>query len=293
MIPPDDATPAPDDLSSDPEEQLRYENELLKIKLQAELGAVFGTSDDIPPEIERQFLEQVLLFEKMKGDTPAVRLGDYLGHQTWPVSDTLSAQELEKEWASVAALLAEKRIHVDFLADYPLSVKYDFVTTELVNEEFYPPVLEGQAVGFIYEEHHPNHAYDLEQLAERLLRDFFNNEITPETDYLGQPLVTPGGPLDRAALSDRIALFHDLFAGIPDWAAQHVETAYEIGEDAPAQDEKARPAGMAYVEGDVHYTVERDDGGSQEIVGPFKVYFGLEDGWWTVFYFELEGFSQK
>jgi len=49
---------------TDPED-MRSENEIMKIKMQAEFGAVFGeTATDLPPEIEQQLLNNVYEFEK-------------------------------------------------------------------------------------------------------------------------------------------------------------------------------------------------------------------------------------
>ena len=51
------------------EENLRTENEFLKMKLMLEHGGQFGELDedgntDLPPEIENEFLNSVMAFEK-------------------------------------------------------------------------------------------------------------------------------------------------------------------------------------------------------------------------------------
>ena len=55
----------PDDLplSIDPEENLRMENEILKLKLKAELGTEPHFMNNVPSEIENEFLKNVLAFE--------------------------------------------------------------------------------------------------------------------------------------------------------------------------------------------------------------------------------------
>ena len=56
---------APDmPLSNDPEENLRMENELLRLKIQAEHGGQSHTSGELPPEIENMFLKNVMAFEQ-------------------------------------------------------------------------------------------------------------------------------------------------------------------------------------------------------------------------------------
>ena len=49
---------------NDPQEALRLENELLTLKLIAELGAKSDSTADIPPEVENQFLKNILAFEQ-------------------------------------------------------------------------------------------------------------------------------------------------------------------------------------------------------------------------------------
>ena len=50
-------------LSDDPEENLRMENELLRLKLQAELGADPHMINPVDPEIENIFLKNIFNFE--------------------------------------------------------------------------------------------------------------------------------------------------------------------------------------------------------------------------------------
>ena len=54
----------PGNFTNDPEEDLRMENELLKLKMQAERGGVFVGGEDIPPEIENDWLQNILRFEE-------------------------------------------------------------------------------------------------------------------------------------------------------------------------------------------------------------------------------------
>ena len=53
--------------SEDRDEDLRIENELLRLKLTAQFGEAFefDKTDDLPPAIENQFLKNVLAFEEI------------------------------------------------------------------------------------------------------------------------------------------------------------------------------------------------------------------------------------
>ena len=64
-------------LSDDPEENLRMENELLKLKLQAQFGASPGTSEGLPPGIENEFLKNVYAFEQSHGKWNPIRVIEF------------------------------------------------------------------------------------------------------------------------------------------------------------------------------------------------------------------------
>ncbi|HEY5368676.1 MAG TPA: hypothetical protein VIJ75_06765 [Hanamia sp.] len=56
--------PEEEKFSDDPEENLRLQNDFLEMKMMAESGAWFGGEGGLPPEIENQFLKNVMEFEK-------------------------------------------------------------------------------------------------------------------------------------------------------------------------------------------------------------------------------------
>ena len=59
--------PEEEKFSDDPEENLRLQNDFLKMKMMAESGAWFGGEEKVglPPDIENQFLKNVMEFEKV------------------------------------------------------------------------------------------------------------------------------------------------------------------------------------------------------------------------------------
>jgi hypothetical protein len=66
------------------EENLRTENEFLKLKLMLEHGGQFGemeedSNTELPPEIENQFLNNVLAFEKQFSEHKVIKVYDKIG----------------------------------------------------------------------------------------------------------------------------------------------------------------------------------------------------------------------
>ncbi|MDP9081252.1 MAG: hypothetical protein M3O71_27885 [Bacteroidota bacterium] len=51
-------------LSDDTEENLRMENELLRLKLRAEFGSELHDTGNLPPDIENEFLKYVFAAEQ-------------------------------------------------------------------------------------------------------------------------------------------------------------------------------------------------------------------------------------
>lgn len=270
--------------SEDPEEQLRIENELLKLKLQAELGAQFGGNADIPPEVEQEFLKQIMAFQEHQKDAPLVVFADYAGIGDLAPAAGLNAAELEAAWTALEAKLNEKQLHLSFGAEYPTAIKYEFVREDLSPLEIMQPT-EGHNWIFDYEEFHPNHPADIERRAVGFLNDFFDNSINAEAPYLADPLIgSNGAMIPVAQLIEKVQRFHDLFAAIRNFeftvAEVRVDEATEAGQ-----------LSMGFVEGGVRYTIETEDHQEEQITGPFKCYFQQVGNWWEIFCFHIHGFT--
>src|SRR5688572_12535976 len=66
------------------EEQLRAENDFLKMKLMLQHGAQIdtGVPSDLPPDIEHQFLSNVLEFEKQFAECKSITVFEKIGKPT-------------------------------------------------------------------------------------------------------------------------------------------------------------------------------------------------------------------
>lgn len=84
-------------------------------------AAVFGAASDLPPEIERKFLESVIAFETAR-EEPLIRHLRGIGHDP-PPPDALSPQELATAlWKLIEAMakLGVYLHHTDHLSDLEL-----------------------------------------------------------------------------------------------------------------------------------------------------------------------------
>lgn len=270
-----------------PIEDLKLENELLKLKMQAELGARFGSfghDEELPPAVERQFLEQVLAFEKAHHEAMPVLVGEYLGNPVFRAAAELSAGELECEWQRLQAVYESKDLTVDFGAEYPLATKYDFMASELLREE----VLPIPGWHFIYEEFHPNHDRDQRWLTERFVGEFFRGKLSEFT--MSPQIVSPGrrvaGLQDVQLLLER---FHGLFDRIESSEFAILETSAQADAELPT--DTPNPPRLGYSEGMLKYTAVLHDGSRSTFEGPFKLYMECVFDCWSVMHFYMHGFS--
>jgi len=146
------------------DDDLRAENEVKKLKLEMEYGAQFGlNSTALPPEIEQQFLDNVIAFEKLYADKEQIKLFDYIGKPDFIPAAHLTDEQMVEAHLKLCNLLEENGIVVGVLAEYSGEVRllYTFITEELFDHAIDNMRLPGWTLNFIYEEFHPNHPYDI------------------------------------------------------------------------------------------------------------------------------------
>lgn len=181
-----------DELSK--EERLHAENELLKLKLTGEFGMLSKSESSLGPEIENEFLNHVLEFEKQHSQRKAIKLIDHLGNPAFISAGDLTDEQIEPELDRLLGLMEAQNIKLDVCEEYETIVIYKFLTEELFQEEIYPMNIPGMFHHFIYEEFHPNHKKDIESRA---------------TDFLTIVLSKPWEEVDATYYLDTTVLFNE------------------------------------------------------------------------------------
>ena len=147
------------------EENLKNENEFLKMKLMLEQGAKFGsmqTGGNLPPEIENQFLKNIMAFEKQAAEQKTIKVFDKIKRpgQFKPVNEILD-DAIENAWNELDNYLRNYNIELSVcspnVSDREL---YRFTTEELFNHEMIDMNVPGMMSCFTYDEFHPDHKYD-------------------------------------------------------------------------------------------------------------------------------------
>src|SRR3982074_3590712 len=94
-------------------ENLQVENDVLKMKMMLQHGAVFGASKDLPPEIENEFLKSVMEFENQFENVEQTLVFNKLGRpqQFRPVQE-IGEEEIEDEWITLYEYMCKHGIEL-------------------------------------------------------------------------------------------------------------------------------------------------------------------------------------
>jgi hypothetical protein len=269
-------------LSYDPDENKRMENELLQLKLKAELGVEAHISANTPPSIENIFLKNMLAFEAGLAEANEIRIYELIGSPEFENETKLPDSSLEKALEILMDLLNQKQIALDFLGFYDYRTKYKFITEELFEEKVMNVQLPGMIMHFIYEEFHPNHKLDIEHKASKFISSWFSQEKEQLSFSLADIMVLPDRRVwKKDKVMNRFAKIFDSYPEFKNGEFTIEDANFEIKEDI----------GLAYAEGLIKYIAIAENHDIIEFEGQFKLYFTLEYEWWSIYYFVMPGFE--
>lgn len=146
------------------EDNLKAENEFLKMKLMLEHGAKFGSngSNELPVELENEFLNNIAAFEQQFADQKMIKVFDKIGKPGHfkPVIE-IPDNEIDSAWRELRNYLNDFSIDLDVCSpNISTRELYRFTTEELFEHETDDMDLPGWTTNFIYDEFHPDPVYD-------------------------------------------------------------------------------------------------------------------------------------
>lgn len=120
------------------EESLKAENDFLKMKMMLEHGAKFGEgTEDVPPEIENEFLQYVVAFEKQAANPKYIKLYDKIDRPAHfkPVS-AIAEEDIETAWGELSDYMINYGVSLGVCSPN-VSVRelYRFTTEELFDHD--------------------------------------------------------------------------------------------------------------------------------------------------------------
>jgi hypothetical protein len=275
-----------ENFSDDLQENLRIENEFLKIKLKAQYGEAFEmeNSADMPPEIENQFLKSMIAFEDEYANTEYTTVYERIGKPGYKVVNEMNKVELNAALKGLTKMLAKNDIELDICdGPYPDELIYQFITEELFAVKVEKKPIAGMTSNFIYEEFYPNHKADIVKRTHTFFKNWFNRKFTEYCTELSWHCITADGEqMTREDIIARMNIFFDAFRQFKDDGYNIDNTSFEL------QGEIQR--GMGFAEGMLKYDAVMDNGEIIHYEGPYKLYMQMEDQWWSIFYFVMPGF---
>ncbi len=268
--------------SEDPDEQLRIENDILKLKIQAELGGDFQGEADLPPEVENTFLKNVLEFEHKQANAEIKTLYEILKRPNIIEHYSLNDSDLINALHQLEALMEDNGIVVDYADEYSPRIKYRFITEELLKKEAPHIDLPGMTMHYIYEEFHPNHPIAIEQLTKAFFESWMNQTLGENSIELAHDFILEDGSMmSSKSVIDKVQMVFDAYESFhhSDYSIDTV--SYELHETG---------TGLGFSEGQISYSAILENGEKQFYDGHFKLFIQY-DGFWSIFYFEWPGFN--
>ena len=272
--------------SDDPLENLRIENDFLKLKLKAQYGDAFfmQSNADLPPEIENQFLKNMMAFEDAHANAEYTTVYESIGKPDYKPAEELNGAEITRALKRITTIMEEHGIALDICdGPYADEIIYKFITEELFAHEIEKTPVFGSGWHFIYEEFHPNNRADIEKNTHEFLLHWFTRDFNEYSTELGYEfMLADGRRLDRPAFTEKIKPFFDAFTEFKDDGYNIDEIKFELHDEG---------RGFGHSEGMLKYDAVMENGEKIHYEGPYKLYMSREDKLWTIFYFVMPGFE--
>jgi hypothetical protein len=164
------------------EEELKAENEFLKMKLMLEQGAQFGkmeTDSELSPDMENEFLNYIMEFEKQSENPTYIKVFDKIERPTnFKPSSLIPDELIEQAWQNLSDYLNQYQINLDVCSPNISSRElYRFTVEELFEHEMSDMHVPGMMHCFIYDEFYPDHIYDnTRKVQDDLFPDIFSKK---------------------------------------------------------------------------------------------------------------------
>ena len=266
-----------------PEEKIRQENDLLKLKLMAEQGAKFfeGSETELSPTIENEWLNYIQNFEELHKNAKKISVYKLIGEPAFEAEEDLDDASITKKLSELLEYMGEHGVCLDYMDGYDDRVIYKFIVDELFIYEMDDVRMDGMVSHFIYEEFYPNHNHDLTQHTEEFIyqllksewNEFASHTLCKELRQSGQEKVS------EETFVEKIKLFQAA------WKNFEV-TKEEITEvDFSLKKKKAR------VVVDLAYSAFTPNGEKVSFAGNALLGFRHQYGYWYINQAHIPGFS--
>lgn len=262
-----------------PEEELRAENNLLKVKLKMEFGMQDTDTSALPPHVENEWLKYINEFEQQYKNAKVITVYDFIGRPSYSKWDSLTREQTSVELERLHAILEANDVALDCICQYDDAIIYRFLTEELFHHEMDLIRIPGMTHHFTYEEFHPNHDYDLRQQTGRFLTSVFGKKWNEEYDdiVLAREITWSGKSHGRRGISAIITTFQEAHRSLSISSLDIRDVQFDL------------EAATAGVSGTVSVSGRTEDGQEVSYAGPIHFRFAREYDSWSIGEFSIPG----
>lgn len=147
----------------------KIDNELKKKKLKDKYGGQFTEPNELPPDVEEEWLNYLEEFEKQFENAKGITVWQYMGKPPFMTIDELLPEDISYELDRLIDLMHEKSIDLCTLCEVDDAVLYEFITEEFFQHEMSGISIPGMTHNFTYEEFHPNNRLDIKHAIDYFL----------------------------------------------------------------------------------------------------------------------------
>lgn len=261
-------------------EDLKFENEFRKAKLQLEKGAIIRSEQNLPPEIESLFLDQIEKFDRAYKKAKRISVYEKLGKPKFKTTTEIPAKKVKTELNLLLKKMAKKGLIVESICKVDEKEMYRFITEELFKHEIDDISIKGMALHFIYEEFHPNHEYDVKRDTEDFVKEILSDTEKIQDFLLAKEFKNSEGKIiSSEKVVEKINFIRSFYSKFD--LEKFEILAVKIN------DEKT----FAEIIFDIKFIATLDNSTQkQTFAGTGKSALKIFDKWWAIYQFEMPGF---
>ncbi len=264
--------------SIESDDDLRASNALLKLKLELEHGMQMHDTTELPPDVENQWLQNIYEFERQYKDAVQISVWEFIGRPDFVKWESLTEDQLREAIEDLMNRMEQKGVQLDFLCQYDDRIVYRFITEEFFKHEMDNIVMRDGFHGFIYEEFHPNHDYDLRRFSNHFINGVVSKTWSEfEMFVLADTVSLHNTPYSRSGISCLIEFFQDIHSTIE----LEQFTIHNVSIDLENK--------KGVVRGDLTYRATLFQKETEQIEGPVILHFEHGQLDWDIVQIEVPG----
>ncbi len=282
-----------------PGDNIKIDNQIKRLLLESQGGTFHQGTEEIPPEIEQQWLNNIIQFEEQYAKSKQIPVYEFLGKPAFRNADEIPDEEIEKEFDGLIQMMESRGISFNALTTYEDQNRlfYKFITEVLFNELTDDFILPGGFKCYTYEEFVPNHDYDIRYRANDLIDYLFKDERPLEKRFdefyidAKDFIETESDTSYKKKISPTITHF---FEAMPVRILNHSEILkidFELFEYPDPEKSFREIEGRGHAQVLIDYTATLESGNSVHFFGEGKMELERYFGWWKIVRAELPGLT--